>query len=500
MATLYENYITGDDGSANTDSTNWDSQTFTPSITHIITSVKLKLWRTTTPGTVTVSIRATSAGLPTGADLASGTTDGDTLPTAAGSAEWREITLGAGTVLIASTKYAICVRAAAQYANWRYDQTSPTYAGGNRAFSSTSGVSWTAVAGTDFMFEDWGEPGNASPSVTTQAVSSITATTATGNGNVTVLGTPVATQHGVVWATHTNPTTADSKTEEGVPAATGAFTSNITSLVTNTLYYVKAYVINSVGTSYGSEVSFTASAAVPSVNTLLVQSIAATTAIGNGEIVSNGGSAITQHGVCWDTSADPTTADSKTMEGAKSVLGFFFSQLTSLSAGTLYHVRAYATNSTGTGYGTDVTFTTLVAGVPIVTTQPTTDVFSTTATGNGNIVDLGGAAVTQHGHCWSTTANPTTADSKTTNGTGSVGAFNSNITGLTAGTAYYVRAYATNSLGTAYGNNDLINSITTQVPPGTAPGITPGSIAVKDEHLVYISYTGLQRKLLGTEF
>jgi len=95
------------------------------------------------------------------------------------------------------------------------------------------------------------------PTVTTQAVTDIAVTTATGNGNITDLGTPEATQHGVCWNTGGTPTTADDKTEEGVPEATGAFTSSITGLTANTLYYVRAYATNSEGTSYGDEVSFT---------------------------------------------------------------------------------------------------------------------------------------------------------------------------------------------------------------------------------------------------
>lgn len=160
MATKYQNYITGDDNSLNTDSTNWDGQTFTVSINHIITSVKLLMWRIGTPGTITVSIRATSSGLPTGADLCVGTTNGDTLPTSAGNAEWREITFSSGQLLLSGTKYAICIRSAAQWGNCRYDGSSPTYTDGGRVYSSDSGVAWTEPTepSHDLMFEEWGDP------------------------------------------------------------------------------------------------------------------------------------------------------------------------------------------------------------------------------------------------------------------------------------------------------------------------------------------------------
>ncbi|KKK65176.1 hypothetical protein LCGC14_2976790, partial [marine sediment metagenome] len=288
-----------------------------------------------------------------------------------------------------------------------------------QSFNTGTNQSVSAYTENMTIVENWGGDFSIeAPSVTTQAVSAITATTATGNGNVTVLGNPSATQHGHVWATHTNPTTADNKTENGT-APTGAFTSSITGLTTDTLYYVKAYVTNSVGTFYGAVVSFTASAAEPSVTTGLIFFIATTTALGIGGIVNNGGSAETQHGVCWDTSANPTTADSKTEEGEASLAGPFSSLITSLSPNTLYHVRAYATNSSGTAYGADRTFTTLEVGTPIVTTDSVVG----SSLAYGTIVDLGGAEVTEHGHCWSTTVDPTTSDSKTTLGAGVVGGF-----------------------------------------------------------------------------
>jgi len=86
-----------------------------------------------------------------------------------------------------------------------------------------------------------------------------------------------------------------------------------------------------------------------------------------------------------------------------------------------------------------------------LTTTAVSNIFLTTASSGGNIINDGGAAVTARGVCWSTSPNPTIANSKTTDGTGT-GVFTSSITGLTVGTTYYIRAYATNSAGTNYGN------------------------------------------------
>ncbi|MFA8433533.1 MAG: choice-of-anchor D domain-containing protein [Marinifilaceae bacterium] len=94
------------------------------------------------------------------------------------------------------------------------------------------------------------------PTVTTQAVSSITATTATGKGNITALGTPNPTAHGVCWSTSENPTTANSKDDKGAASATGEFTASITGVSARTTYYVRAFATNDAGTVYGNQVSF----------------------------------------------------------------------------------------------------------------------------------------------------------------------------------------------------------------------------------------------------
>jgi hypothetical protein len=161
VSTLYEYYNTGDNDQELIYANNWSAQTFTPATAHKITSVKLKLYRYGSLGTVTVSIRATDgSGHPTGNDLCSGTTNGNTLPTGS-PYEWREITLGAGYDLAASTKYAIVARAPSGNATnllyWRLDYTTPTYSGGAYERSTDGGSSWTTSTAYDFMFDEWGE-------------------------------------------------------------------------------------------------------------------------------------------------------------------------------------------------------------------------------------------------------------------------------------------------------------------------------------------------------
>jgi uncharacterized protein (TIGR02145 family) len=96
---------------------------------------------------------------------------------------------------------------------------------------------------------------------------------------------------------------------------------------------------------------------VPDISTDSIYNISYTTAICNGTIVSDGGSTLTESGVCWSTNQNPTVSDSKTNEGKGT--GKFISNISGLTAGANYYIRAYATNKNGTGYGSSIPFTTL---------------------------------------------------------------------------------------------------------------------------------------------
>ncbi|MCF8146618.1 MAG: IPTL-CTERM sorting domain-containing protein [Deltaproteobacteria bacterium] len=324
------------------------------------------------------------------------------------------------------------------------------------------------------------------PTVTTQAVTGIGATTATGNGNITDLGYSNPTQHGVCWNTTGIPTIADNKTEDGPVGVAGPFTSPMTGLSPNTTYYVRAYATNSVGTAYGDEVSFTTNTQTPTVTTQAVSGIGNASADGNGNITDLGSPNPTQHGVCWNTSGTPTTADSKTEEGSVSATGPFTSHMTGLSSDITYYVRAYATNGAGTSYGNEVSFATR-SQAATVTTQAVTNIGTTTADGNGNITDLGSPPPTQHGVCWNTTGTPTIADSKTEEGpVGATGPFVSHMTGLSPDTTYYVRAYATDTVGTFYGHQVCFTTskeaptVTTQAVSGIGNTSADGNGNITD--------------------
>jgi uncharacterized protein (TIGR02145 family) len=188
----------------------------------------------------------------------------------------------------------------------------------------------------------------------------------------------------------------------------------------------------------------------PSLTTIDAASITGTSFSTGGSISNDGDSPISVRGVCWNTSPNPTIANSKTMDGSGT--GSYSRILTGLGLNSTLFVRAYATNSFGTAYGNQITVTTLSTTLPTVITNTVNLIAGTSATSGGNVTDAGGATISARGVVWSTSQNPTVAlTTKTVNGTG-IGSFVSSLTGLNINTTYYLRAYATNSVGTAYGN------------------------------------------------
>ena len=264
-------------------------------------------------------------------------------------------------------------------------------------------------------------------------------------------------------------------------------TFNDTGLTPATTYIYRVYSYNPAGISitYSNEFSLTTTALLPTLTTTTATSITTTSASSGGSITSDGGASISSKGVCWSsTSSSPTIAlSTKTSNGSGT--GSFSSSITGLTAATTYYIRAYATNSAGTAYGSVVSFTT-TALLPTVTTTTATSITTTSASSGGVIASDGGASITSKGVCWSSTSSsPTIAlSTKTSNGSGT-GSFTSSLTGLSSGTTYYVRAYATNSAGTAYGS---VVSFTT-ISGITLPSVTIGTQIWTSKNLDVATYS-----------
>lgn len=202
------------------------------------------------------------------------------------------------------------------------------------------------------------------PELSTMDVSDITQTTAITGGNITSDEGSSVTSRGVCWGVSSKPTIADSKTSNG--KGTGEFYVMVTGLMPDTRYYLRAYASSSEGTGYGNEITFvTLPVELPTLTTSAVTNILSRSAIAGGFISFDGGSDIIARGVCWETSQNPTTLGSKTMDGTG--IGGFTSSISDLNPGTLYYLRAYATNDLGTSYGNEISFCTLVESTETVT-------------------------------------------------------------------------------------------------------------------------------------
>ena len=306
------------------------------------------------------------------------------------------------------------------------------------------------------------------PILNTTGISQVAGTSALSGGDITSDGGAPVTLKGICWSTSTNPITSDSHTTNG--SGTDSFTAMLSGLLPNTLYYVRAYAINKIGTAYGIERTFQTNAIPTLTATTPVTNIIATTATSGGQITDDGRSPILSRGICWSTYSNPTIAlATKTVDTSSSTIGSFIANMKNLNPSTTYYVRAYATNAVGTGYGSQVQFTTLAVTLPTLSTIHPFNVDSVRATSGGDIFDDGGMPITAKGICWSTTPNPTTAlVTKLTYPTGGDSTYTSIFIGLSPGTKYYVRAFAINSKGTGYGNLD---SLTTQAVKATVSNV-----------------------------
>jgi hypothetical protein len=282
-------------------------------------------------------------------------------------------------------------------------------------------------------------------SLTTSPVGLVTMTTAVLGGSILNGGGTEIAERGICYSTSKAPTISATTIASG--SGLGDFSIVVSELTTNTTYYVRTYAINIVGTIYGNEISFT-TASLPSLTTVSVSQITQTGARSGGMITQAGNTVVSQRGICFDTSNNPTLLSHVVLSGTGT--GNFASVLSGLMPGTTYFVRAFATNSSGTAYGNEVSFFTNPVLIPTVSTSSASSVTKISAVSGGNVTNDGGGAVLLKGLCYDTSPNPEMGQNTIEKGSGT-GNFTANLVNLIPGTTYYVRAFASNSAGTAYG-------------------------------------------------
>lgn len=237
--------------------------------------------------------------------------------------------------------------------------------------------------------------------------------------------------------------------------------------VSNTLSYTQLQTVTAPSSPFNYTYSLTPGAYSALQNLAIVTTAVplttSTTATSGGNVTSDGGFAVTAKGVVWNTSASPTIIlSTKTNDGTGT--GSYISNLTGLSSNTLYYVRAYATNTNGTSYGSELTFTTANTTPSLAATTAATSITLSSAISGGNVLSNNGFTITARGIVWSTSTSPTIALPTKTTESGTTGSFLSIMTGLADQTIYYVRAYATNTNGTSYGSEILFTTIRARFP------------------------------------
>lgn len=284
------------------------------------------------------------------------------------------------------------------------------------------------------------------PTLATTENMHVTADSATVVGFVVAQGDGF-TERGVCYNTTANPTVDNSKVVYTADTPEATFKVILSGLNYATKYYARAYATSELRTVYGEELTFTTLPVAPVVTTAAITDITGNSAIGGGNVTISGGAEITARGVCFGTVQNPTVSGTKTTDDKGT--GEFVSTLAGLQGNTTYYARAYATNVVGTSYGPEISFKTLI-DLPVVTTASVTAITKTSAISGGNVSYNGGGEVTARGLVYSLNSDPTTNDIKIEGGSGT-GTFVSKLENLEKYTTYHVRAYATNSAGTAYG-------------------------------------------------
>lgn len=286
-------------------------------------------------------------------------------------------------------------------------------------------------------------------SLKTTDVTDIQAYSATSGGTVIDDGGSPIINCGVCWSTNALPTVADNNTLS--PFTSNNFTSYLTGLEPGTSYWVRAYATNNKGTWYGNQVYFATYPELPSITTD-ISSITPTSAVVSGHLKYGKGIFIQKAGVCFSKSENPTIDDNF----IECILeeDSFSANLKKLVGGVLYYARPYVIVTLAANahlfiiYGNQVSFSTFQI-LPTITTLPVSAIDITTATASGYVPGNGGEHLISRGICLDTTSVPSLTNCIPIEG--DEGYFHVNLENLLPGTDYYYRAYATNSVGTVYG-------------------------------------------------
>ncbi|MFH0879401.1 MAG: LamG-like jellyroll fold domain-containing protein, partial [Lentisphaerota bacterium] len=304
------------------------------------------------------------------------------------------------------------------------------------------------------------------PSVATYAPSNIFATTMDYSGAVTNQGGSPVTGRGVVWGTNALVSTTNYLGWADHGSGTGAFGGALTNLTPVQTYYLRAYASNGLGLAYGDLRSFATSNGL-TVTTYTPSNITPETVACSGDVATEDVGPVLSKGFVWHTNSSVWVTNRLGMTDSGGGTGAFSDTLTNLMPAKTYYVRAYASNSYGSSYGGQNSFTTL-SGLPTMSTLSASNLTTESAWSGGRLTSMGASSPCTAGVLWSTNASPslTVFDGLTAQTVTTTGVYEAQMTGLISGQRYYFRAYATNAYGAGYGG---VSQLVARLPgPGHA--------------------------------
>jgi hypothetical protein len=337
------------------------------------------------------------------------------------------------------------------------------------------------------------------PTVITSTQFSRTQTSINAGGEVTDTGSRTVYARGICYSQNHNPLLphADSIV---IGSGIGSFSGTIPNLDPATTYYFRAFAENSAGISYGTAYGLNTAAIpagpndhLPKVITGTILQLGDTSMLISGTVYHAGSTALSARGFCWSLSPQPTLNDDHVSLAPG--MGIYQHQINGLAPGTTYYLRAFAQNSLGIGYGAPVMFTTTGAPLPggpqppLQSPSPTSGGFLLTtraaisnglggfSTGGQFISGAGNSGIQQVGVCWSTSPVPRITDQHTSIPWNNQVTFSSDILAVNPNQTTFVRAYATGTFGTIYGQIISINPLSTSPQPMIGDSLEGGIVA-----------------------
>lgn len=305
------------------------------------------------------------------------------------------------------------------------------------------------------------------PTVQTQETTDVKSRSAMAHGLLSNLGnvTSVA-QYGHVWSdTSDKPEISlSTRTELGQTEQPLSFNSEMTALKPNRKYYVRAYATNEKGTAYGETLSFTTLADDVLLTTSEVTDIIHNAATCGGSVSDYGGNSLKECGICWSLKEDAVSVSDWKAVGTLAN-DRWSCRMEELAKETAYYVRAYVQTVGGATYYGEVRrfVTSKEVKLPALAAVSVSGIDTQGATLQGSLTDKGNSEVTACGFCWSTEPDPTVESESVACQLQNM-SFGQKISGLKDGTKYYVRAYATNALGTGYSETTEFSTVAITVP------------------------------------